>query len=181
MATRSKTAKKKLTSSQIKEQTKKIQDAIDKHKRENRDEHFTSLTPEEIERKLKRTNSPMIVSQSWGSAPPGGTFNYTVGIQNPDPTGAFSLYVHVWVGSGNADPTVGTFLLNVDPRFPRLTQPGPFGVSLAPGAFPTLTFVINVPTAIQKSNYLGNSCLMRVDYHDVGQYLDRGCFPFTVT
>jgi hypothetical protein len=176
-----KSTRKKLTPAQIKEQTKKIQEAIDKHKREHRDEHFTSLTPEEIERKLKRVNSPMIVSQGWGSTTPGGTFNYSVGIQNPDPTSASNLYVHVWVGSGNVDPTVGTFLFNVDTRFPRLTQPAFFGLSLASGANATLSFSIKVPTTVEKTNYLGNSFLMRLNYHDVGQYLDRGVFPFAVT
>ena len=48
--------------------------------------------------------------------------NYNLGIWNPDPVQATSLFAHVWVGSGNIDPTVGTFLLNVDQRFPRRTR-----------------------------------------------------------
>lgn len=178
MATR---AQKKLTPAQIKAQTQKIREAIEQHRRANREEHFTSLTPEAIERKLKRVKSPMIVSQGWGNTTPGGTFGYSVGIHNPDPTSAANLYVHVWVGSGNADPGVGTFLLNVDPRFARLTQPGPFGLTLASGANATLSFSITVPTTIERSNYLGNSFLMQLNYHDVGLYLDRGVFPFAVT
>ena len=171
----------KLTAAQIKEQTKKVKDAIAKHKRDNKEENFTALSDEEIGDKLKRTKSPMIVSQGWSNTTPGGTFNYSVGLLNPDPTAAASLYVHVWVRSGNADPMVGTFLLNVDPRFPRLTQPGPFGVSLpASGGSTTLNFSIKVPASVEKSNYLGNSCLMQISYHDIGQYLDRGCFPFVV-
>jgi hypothetical protein len=171
---------KKLTPAQIKKQTQKIQEAIDKHKRENREEHFTSLTPEEIGRKLKRVNSPMIVSQGWSPATPGGTFNYIVGIYNPDSTGAANLYVHVWVGSGNVDPILGTFLLNVDPRFPRLTQPAFLGLLLASDADATLSFSITVPTTIEKTTYFGNSFLMQLNYQDVGQYLDRGVFPFAV-
>jgi hypothetical protein len=171
----------KLTAKEISEQTKKIQEAIAKHKRENKGEHFTSLKPEEIEAKLKRVNSPMIVSQGWSNTTPGGTFNYSVGIQNPDPASASDLYVHVWVGSGNVDPVVGTFLINVDARFPRLAQPPAFGLTLAPGANSTLNFSIKVPTTIEKTVYLGNSCLMQLNYHDVGKYLDRGSFPFNVT
>ena len=173
----------KLTAAQIKEQTKKVQDAIAKHKREreDKDEHFTALKPEEITAKLKRVNSPMIVSQSWSGTTSGGTFTYSIGIQNPDPVSAGSLYVHVWVGSGNVDPVVGTFLINVDPRFPRLTQPPFFGATLAPGANTTLSFSIKVPATVEKTVYLGNSCLMQLNYHDVGMYLDRGCFPFNVT
>jgi hypothetical protein len=171
----------KLTAAQIKEQTKKVRAAIAKHKRENKEENFTSLSDEEVVAKLKRVKSPMIVSQGWGGTTPGGTFNYSIGLLNPDPIAASSLYVHVWVGSGNADPTVGTFLLNVDPRFPRLTQPAAFGVTLpASGGSTTLNFSIKVPATAEKSNYIGNSCLMRLSYHDIGQYLDRGCFPFSV-
>ena len=57
----------KFTPTQIKQHIKKIQETIDKQKRENEGEHFTSVTPEEIEKKLKRVNSPMIVSQGWNS------------------------------------------------------------------------------------------------------------------
>jgi len=171
----------KLTAKEIKEQTKKIEDAIAKHKRESKGEHFTSLKPEEIKAKLKRVNSPIITSQGWSNTTPGGTFNYGVGLHNPDPVSAGNLYVHVWVGSGNVDPTVGTFLINVDPRFPRLAQPPFFGLTLAPGAFATLNFSIKVPTTVEKTVYLGNSCLMQLSSHDVGKYLDRGSFPFNVT
>ncbi len=68
------------------------------------------------------------------SAPPGGTLTGRVGITFPDPSAVpeqSDLYVHVWIGSGNIDPVLGTFLSNVDTRFPRLTEPRPPG--LRPG------------------------------------------------
>ena len=132
-----KVAKSKFTAAQIKEHIKRIQEVIEKQKLENKGEQFTVITPEEIEKKLKRVNSPMIVSQTgtWPSpTPAGGTLIYKLGIYNPDPTQAVWLFAHVWVGSGNVDPTVGTFLLNVDTRFPRLTQPAFAGLTLAPVA-----------------------------------------------
>lgn len=172
---------KKRTAKQIKEQTDKIKEVVEKHRRENKGQHFTAVTPEEIQRKLNRVKSPMIVSQGWNSTSAGGTVNYGVGIYNPDPTQAIWLFAHVWVGSGNVDPTVGTFLLNVDPRFPRLTQPQFAGLTLASGASATLNFALKVPAAIDKSNYVGNSCLMQFNWHDVGTYLDRGVFVFEVT
>lgn len=171
----------KWTAAQIKDQAEKIKKIVEKHKKENKEENFTAITPEEIDEKFKRVNSPMIVSQGWGGTTPGGSFNYSVGIYNPDPTTASSLYVHVFVGSGNVDPNTGTFLLNVDDRFPRLAGPPAFGQTLAPGASATLNFTIAVPATVQKTVYLGNSCLMQVSYHDTGLYLDRGCFPFTVS
>jgi len=172
---------RKWTAAQIKGQIQKIQKVIEEHKRENKEEHFTSITPEEIEKKLKRVKSPMIVSQGWGSTTPGGTVNYNLGIYNPDPTQAILLFAHVWVGSGNVDATVGTFLLNVDTRFPRLTQPMSPGLTLAAGASATLSFALQVPSAVERTNYLGNSCLMHFNWHDVGTYLDRGIFVFTVS
>jgi hypothetical protein len=171
----------KFSPDDVKKHVKKIREAVEKHRKEKKGEHFTAITPEEVERKLRRVNSPMIVSQAWGPAPPGGNAHYSVGIYNPDPVAVNNLFVHVWIGSGNVDPVVGTFLLNVDPRFPRLTEPPAFGLSLAPGAWSDLTFSIAVPATVQQSNYIGNSCLMQLDWHDMGKYLDRGVFVFQVT
>lgn len=172
----------KWTPEQIKEHIKSIEKAVEKHKKENKEKYFESITPEQIEEKFKRVNSPMITSQSFGSTTPGGTVNYTVGIFNPDPVTSAFLWAHVFVGSGNVDPNVGTFLLNVDPRFPRLTGPSSStGLSLAPGASTTVSFTIKTPATIEKSLYLGNCCLMNINIFDVGTYLDRSCFRFSVT
>jgi hypothetical protein len=178
-------AQAKRTKAQIKEQTKKILEVVEEHKRlVKKGEGFTAVTPEDIERKLTRVNSPMIVSQSgsWtGSTPPGGTFTYNLGLFNPDPTQAIWLFAHVWVGSGNVDPVTGTFLLNVDARFPRLTLPGFAGLTLPASGSTVLKFTMKVPSTAEKTNYLGNSCLMQVNWHDLGQYLDRGVFVFAVS
>lgn len=176
-----KTEKGKWTAEQIKEHVQEIEKAVEKHKHEHKSEHFTSVTPAEIEKKLKRVNSPMIVSQGWNNTTPGGTVNYSVGVYNPDPTQAIWLFAHVFVGSGNVDPTVGTFLLNVDTRFPRLTQPAFAGLTLASHASATLSFALKVPSTVEKTNYLGNTCLMNFNWHDVGLYLDRSVFVFAVS
>jgi hypothetical protein len=176
-------AQTKLTAAQIKEQTKKIQEVVEKAKRENKEKNFTSLTPEEIETKLKRVKSPMIVWQGWsGSTGAPGQINYNVGIYNSPGASYSGLFAHAWVGSGNVDPVTGTFLLNVDTRFPRLTEPAFFGLTLAPGASTSLNFILRVPAGVERpTNYLGNTCLMQFNWHDVGQYFDRGVWPFTVT
>ncbi len=173
--------KKSFSAHEIKEHTERINHAIEQHRREHKFEHFTAISPEEIERKLKRVNSPMIVSQGWGSAPLGGTVNYSLGIYNPDPTQAIWLFVHVFVGSGNVDPSTGTFLLNVDSRFPRLTEPAFAGFTLNANASTTLNFTLKVPTNVEKTNYMGNSCLMQLNWHDIGKYLDRGVFIFAIS
>ena len=55
----------KFTAAKIKEQIKKIQQAIEKEKSRYRDQNLNvvEVKPEDIERKLKRMKSPMIVSQ----------------------------------------------------------------------------------------------------------------------
>src|SRR5215207_7686485 len=94
----------KWTGTRLKEQIQRIQKAIDAQKRANKREGFTSLTPEEIEKKLKRVNSPLILSQGFTtSTTPGGRIDYGVGIYNPDPVQAIALFAHLWVGFANAD------------------------------------------------------------------------------
>jgi hypothetical protein len=135
----------KFTAAKIKEQTKKIQETIQREKRHYREQNFTEVTSEDIARKLRRLKSPMIVFQGWsGSAPAGGTINYSVGIWNPDPSEAIWVFAHAWVGSGNVDPLVGTFLLNVDTRFPRLTEPAFAGASIGPSSSLTISFNLQV-------------------------------------
>ena len=53
--------------------------------------------------------------------------------------------------------------------------------SAEPSSFRTISFALKVPAGVQKTNYLGNTCLMQFNWHDVGVYLDRGVWPFTVT
>lgn len=171
----------KWTDAQIKKHTSKILEIVEQNKKTNKQENFTGITKVEIEKKFKRVNSPMIVSQGWNSTTSGGTINYNLGIYNPDPTQAIWLFAHVSVGSGNVDPVTGTFLLNADTRFPRLTQPEFDGLTLAPGASATLSFSFKVPSTVEKTNYIGNSCLMQVNWHDIGTYLDRGIFVFAVS
>ena len=171
----------KWTPAQVKVQIKRVQEAVERFKRDHKAEHMTFMSANDVVRKLKRVNSPMIVFQSWNSAAPGGTVHYSLGIYNPDPTQAIWMFAHVWFGSGNVDPVTGTFLANVDERFPRLTQPAFDGLSLAPGASATLSFSIKVPASAEKTNYLANSCLMQFNWHDIGTYLDRSVFVVPVT
>jgi len=70
---------KKRSSADIKRAIEQIETEIatERKKREKSGETFTALTREQIEKKLRRVESPMIVFQSWNNtAPPGGTINY---------------------------------------------------------------------------------------------------------
>jgi hypothetical protein len=172
---------KKWTAAEIKEHTARIQAATEKFKHEGKKQHFLAITPEEIEKKFKRVNSPFIVSQGWNDTTPGGTVNLAVGIYNPDPTEAIWLFAYVAIGSGNVDPVTGTYLLNVDPRFPRLTEPQFAGLTLAPGASTQLNYALQVPATVDATNYLGNTTLMQFNWFDVGTFLDRANFVFNVS
>jgi hypothetical protein len=144
----------KFTRAQINAHIRNIQKAMEKQKREaeERGDMFKSLSPEEIEKKLNRTTSPFLAGGAYtGGASPGGIISYLINIYNPDPTPADELFMHVWVGSGNADPTVGTFLLNVDTRFPRLLLPTASGggLRIAPNTITWLQFDLAVPTNVE--------------------------------
>jgi hypothetical protein len=167
---------------QMQDLVRHIQDRSEKRKRENKRARIIALTPEEIEERLKRSDSPLITMQMWwNETPPGGAFQFTLQITNFSLKKTWdALYAHVWVGSGNADPALGTFLSNVDTRFARLTEPQD-GLKLAPGTSAELKFTIKIPSKIEKTNHLGNSCLMRLPGAGVGTYLDRGLFVFSVS
>tara|TARA_R110001632_G_scaffold55401_5_gene135660 strand:+ start:2368 stop:2898 length:531 start_codon:yes stop_codon:yes gene_type:complete len=172
---------RKWSSAEVATHIKKIQGIVKKEKSASKLEHFSAVSEDELEQKFMRVNSPMIVFQSWNSTTQGGIVTYNVGIYNPDPTSVGSLYLQIWVGSGNVVGNIGSFLANVDTRFPRLTEPNFAGLTLAPGASTTVTFNLNIPVSVEETKYLGNCCLMQVRYHDVGTYLDRGCFPIQVS
>lgn len=163
---------------------KKIRAKIERERKKAQTKrlNFTAPTDEQLRRKLGKIDSPMIVFQGWsGSAPPGGTINYTVGIHNPDPFNRIWLFAHLFVGPANFVRQPGRAVQAVDPRFPRLAMPDFPGLSIASGASANLAFNIDVPAGIEPSNYLGNTFLFQADWHDVGDYFDRSIFVFEVT
>jgi hypothetical protein len=185
----------KLTDDQVVERVKALQEAIGKNKERDRRKNasLTQIRPEHVEAKV-RAASPFFIGSSWDSAaPPGGVINLRTFISNPNhPDLATDIYVHVFVGSGNVDPVIGTSLMNVDVRFPRLTRPGPFGLRpgmMAPdtSGWPpdvmSLEFNLQIPSGIEETNYLGNICLIQlggVASIETGQLLARDRFVFSV-
>ena len=165
-------------------QAKKIVEAIEQHRvqAEKEKQNFTAADEEQLLSKLSGSRSPMIVFQgSTGSVAPGGTVNYTVGINNPDPFSQIWLYVYLFIGPGNMVRDVAAALATGDPRFPNCTQPSFPGLTIASGDTESLRFSIPVPAGIKKSNYLINSFLFQSNWHDVGEYFDRGVISFEVT
>ena len=180
MPTKSKAPK--FTPEQVKEHIKNIAKAVEKHKKENKEKYFDAITPEQIEEKLKRVNSPIINSLAYGPSTPGGTLNFSVGVYNPDPVSFSSLFVNTFVGTGNIDPDLGTFLLNVDTRFARLTAPASSGgQTLAPSASAIFSYSLSVPATIEKTTYMVNACLFKRGWFETGTFFDRASFAMVVS
>lgn len=174
---------KKRTAAEIKRNVEQIEAEIakEKKKREKAGETFTSPNRDELERKLRRAQSPFIFFQSWNNtAPPGGTINYTVGVMNPDGFAWGNLAVAVSVGNRNPITSNDMFLSEWDTRFPTLAQPPTTGFSLGAGASTSFSFTLRIPAGIERTGYFGNSVLQQLSFHDVGTYFDRGVFFFGV-
>lgn len=183
-----------LTTAQIEERTEAILDAQKQRQDAAGDEeNFAPVGREDTEKALAGENVAMLGGFGTTlSAPPGGIITLRIGVEYPDPAAVppqSGIYVHVWIGSGNIDPELGTFLMNVDSRFPRLTQPKVPGLrpgmSQVPEIFvhpdrSLLDFKIQVPLHVEQTNYLGNICLMQRVGFGVGSHLRRASFAFRV-
>jgi hypothetical protein len=79
--------KPRFTRAQIKNHIKKIQEEMEKRRpeRERRGERFVPITPEELEKKLKRANSPIIAGGSYTptTAPVGRSPSLRIFITGP--------------------------------------------------------------------------------------------------
>jgi hypothetical protein len=171
-----------MSDADIEKNIKKMKEEAEKHKKTlKKGDDFVSLDDEELRKKLQRVNSPVINSMGYSPVAPGGTVSLSIGIFNPDPFSQSSLVAHLWVGSGNVVSDNAQFLLNVDARFPRLTQPGGGGITLAPSGSQILIFPFKVPSTIEPSIYLCNFVLFRFSFFDVGTVFDRSTLPLNVT
>jgi hypothetical protein len=145
-----------------------------------RGERFERLDEENLRRKLAgdAADSPFINGLGWGSAPPGGTANFTVNISNPDPVSysAFTLFGYLFFGPANSIQSADLSLTAVDTRFPRYWR----GLGVAAGGSASASFSIAVPGGITPGVYFGNCYLVRRGSFDVGQVFDRSCFDFSV-
>jgi hypothetical protein len=159
----------------LKEHIRNVEKALEKLKKKNKGKYFIFATPDEIERRLKGANHHPWIS-GWGIniiTTPGGVINIHIGITNLGQHQAFNLYIHVWVGSGIVDPNGDTFLLEIDTRFPRLTEPAFSGLTVDPGSTEYLDFVMGVPTTIEKTKYCLCYCLMQLGGRET-KIFDRG-------
>ena len=86
--------------------------------REQKGDVVSTITREELEKKLNRVNSPMIAGQGWsGSVPAGRSFTYSITVNNPDPVAFGNFAVAVFIGNRNAIVSNDLFMADYDQRF----------------------------------------------------------------
>jgi hypothetical protein len=147
---------------------------------------FSSLSEEELSRKIKSASSgsPYVYAQAWISGTsPGSSASYTVYIANPDAVGYYPMFVSIFFGAANFldSAGIGEALadgnFNMDTGWPYMST-RPF--SLAAGATTNQSFSYTTPTGVPLTTYIGNSVVWRGQYHDQGVYFDRGLFYVTL-
>lgn len=168
-------------------ETKRMIEAIEADVATQRTKHeqpgrtFVALSRKQIERKLRRTKSPLFDWIGWSNtAPPGGVLHFDVGVSNPDPVGWSALAVQAFVGARNPIVANDEFLAGHDARFPTLTKRAPVGFQLAPGGFTHVEFALPIPPGVEATGYLANVVLFQIDFLERGTVLDRGCVFFDV-
>src|SRR5262245_58083486 len=96
----------------LKQQIRSIERTVARLKKESKGKYFTSLSSDEIERRLL-ANDPFITSFGYdGYTVPGGKIEAHFGVYNG--TIGSPICLHLWVGSGMVDPWGEKILLNVD-------------------------------------------------------------------
>jgi hypothetical protein len=141
----------------LKTQIRSIERTIEKLKKESKGKQFASITSGEIERRLKLANDPFISTISHDDyTSPGGAIEAQIGIYNY--TIGSTMCLHLWVGSGIVDPWGDQILLNVDTRFPRLTDSsGYIGQR-------KVKLTLQVPSTVERTSYLLCFCLLATGF-----------------
>jgi hypothetical protein len=169
-----------MTKRDINETVKRISDEIEvlRDQATKRGLAFSSPTTEQLEKKLKSSQTPFINGMSWVSrAPAASSFFYDIYVYNPDPNPYYNLFAYFFFGPANMVSDVGTALLSVDQRLYRAFKRFPY---IFPNSSGVVEFNYNFPTGIPLGLYMGNGFIFQPDYHDVGSYMDRGCIDVEI-
>ena len=168
--------------SDLQARIEKINKIVEGFKQQHGTGLFVPISARELEVSLT-TQLLTILWQGGPGAPlpEGSSFTYTIGLHNPGLATVGYVFAHTWAGFGHPDPNIGTFLLNVDRRFPTLTEPQTVqGLTLAPNETKALNFLVKLPTGVESTLYTLNTCVMRAHWTGVGDFIARAAFPFMV-
>jgi hypothetical protein len=162
-----------VTDKNIKDTVRKLLDEIEVLRIQawNKGLAFSSLTAEQLEKKLKSTHTPSIYGLVWtGSGSASSTFYCEFHVYNPGPDTYYSLYAYFFFGPANMIPSVDTALLSVDERLFRMFAKFP---NMSPSSNGSVQFKYSFPSGSTLGMYMGNAFLLLRSSHDVGAYLDR--------
>jgi hypothetical protein len=87
------------------------------------------------------------------------------------------VFTTIFFGLGNFLADVGEALDGRDARWPYVSSDS---VVLPAGGTINPKFTYSTPIGLPAGTYLGNAVLWRGEYHDIGQYFDRGLFQITL-
>lgn len=139
---------------------------------------FSSPTIEQIEKKLRSSHTPFIISMSWspnGSAI--GSFFYYIYLYNPDPSYYSDIFAYFFFGPANMIANSDTALLSIDERLYRAFAEFPLVNS---GATVSVEFNYKFPDGIPVGLYMGNAFIFKREDYDVSTFIDRGCIDVTI-
>jgi hypothetical protein len=142
---------------------------------------FSAPTEEQLTKKVRGEsgNSPYIYSMMWTSGTSGGsTAQYALWAANPDPAGYYPVFASIFFGLANLLTDLGEGIGARDTRWPYVSSEG---LTLPSGGTFNPRFTYTTPVGLPVGTYLGNAVLWRGEYHDIGQYFDRGLFPVRLT
>jgi hypothetical protein len=138
----------------------------------------------EILEKMRGKNTAYIGTAMFNpaSTPSPGTYNFSLGLFNPDLDNAYIWsYVCVCVGPAVLPTDVGEALAVRDLRFPTLTMPDYPGINLQPNILYTLNVSLKIPKDIDPGNYMVNAFLFMNMFWGAALYMDRFHFPIKVS
>ena len=163
-----------------------VVEEIERARREARNKGWVLVVRDaaEILEKMRGRNTAYIGTAMFNPAgtPSPGTYNFSLGLFNPDVDNAYIWsYVCVCVGPAALPTDVGQALAVRDLRFPTLLLPDYPGINLQPNILYSLNVSLNIPKNIEPGNYMVNSFLFFNRFWGAALYMDRFHFPIKVS
>ena len=153
---------------------------VQKTKADKKGLKFSSLTEEQLRKKLKSLNTPLIYGLSWRFIGTVSTnFTLNIFIYNPDPIDYDEgVTAYAFFGPANTISDVGLALISADPELNRMFAE--FG-SMPSGAAASVSFNFRFPAGTPLGLHLLNGFVFVRHEFDKGYYIDRACVDMTIT
>jgi hypothetical protein len=140
---------------------------------------FSSLTEEQLRKKLKSLKTPFVTSfvhTYIGSI--SSNFTLIIHIYNPDPVTHFNLTAYAFFGPANTISDIGLALISADEELNRMFAQID---QLNSGATESFSFNVRFPTGTPLGLHLINGFIFIRNPFDVGGFIDRISADMTIT